>query len=1081
MFSLLGGTPPTKSNFTAVGCYEGKYLEYKASRTKEMLNIYSDVHLNDILGSIYINKPSTAISNVEGERIQVAGEWEEYAYLVGVRLEDGMIAPLLHETELRESRTANKFVKSKELKYEMLNDVYYKYDIETNGNSIEDFLYKTKPLSEIAKENNISLEWVKEKNYRILTKTSEILEYIEGLAQTNEIVGFDTETTGLLVNSSKVDEIVGICMSYEDNTGVYFPLQHERIANVEMGLERFIKLIKPYIDRKSEKRKNLVTHNGYFDWKVMKTFDIDLNIVFDTFIRNSLMDVRKAKSIVGLKEMASEKLNIEVIELHQMYELRSKQDILAVHDAIFKQNLYVNPVTKYKLERTNEWKDLKFDFRYASYDFVELYGSADADFPRLIHKMMDEEWDNSLDFVYNLEIGVIPAIGEQEYYGVKAVEEEYVNLYNKTAIELKQLEENIYKEAGKKFKITSPQQKSKVLFEDLKCPILNRFYTKSGELSSASSVLETLSEYKNPDGSEMYPIAKMLIKHSKLSKLQSSFYGKLPNLIHKGHLYPSYLAFGAETGRFSCAKPNLQQTEPSSRNYMIPDSDEHYFLICDYSQVEYRVMAGLSQERKVVDFFIENPEADYHIMAVSNMMGIPYEDVTSAQRKLGKKLNFGTTYGLHDENLALNLYGNTTPFHQMLARNARKQYFEGIPILRDYFEAERDKAQERGYAQTMFGRKRYIDTFLKKNPSKYEIESGRRQAGNMPVQGSSADIQKLALTRIRNGFRSRGHSEHEARLVMNIHDEVVIQVHKSLNMWYALSIVKEAMEIDLSHLNFPPLYIGANVGYSWRDGKVDELEAPVILMKEKVDEVNKFLANGNSWRDLPTTNTPKEEWLEEIQKFSLRQVAEEIEKNNIKNIEDFRKAKRAVKYASVFNRGVESLNAENPKKPIKNYISCENRVFDLVKTKGVEYTFNHIHEYMELEDVKYEETNQVKSKGELLEENSEMLNDLVKKHIRINKKDKKILIKLKDLDGSFFTQFDKMVVPYDSVEFFKNDLEHYGIVVEIGKNRENIKFKRLYKNFFPLLIDLMKTHLVGGNYGDIDDEVSRIGDSLLAV
>lgn len=1079
MFTLLGGEPPLKPNFTAIGNIDGKYIEYKASRTKEMLNIYADVHLNEILGSIYVNKPSTSIE-AEGERVQVAGDWEDFSYLIGVHMENGNEAPLLHETELKEGRSANKFVKTKKLKYKMLNDVYYKYDVETNGNSIEDFLYRTRPITEIAKEKGISLEWVKEKNYRILTDTNEIKNYISGLALTNEIVGFDTETTGLMVNSSRKDELVGICLSYEDNTGVYFPLQHERIENVEMGMENLIEMLRPYIDRNAKLRKKLVTHNGYFDWRVMKTFDIDLNVVFDTFIRYSLLDVRESKGLRGLKSMASRMLNIEVLELNEMYEKRSKQDILAVHDAVFKQNLYVNPITKYKLNSAVEWGDLQYDFRFASKDFVEIYGSADADFPRLIHKILDEEWDDSLDFVYNLEIGVIPAIGEQEYYGVKAIQEEYINLYHKTKDKLEALENKIYKEAGRKFDIGSPAQKSKVLFEDLKCPILSRFYTKKGQLSASTKVLEVLSEYKNPDGTSMYPIANYLQEHAKLTKLQTSFYGKLPKLIHAEHLYPSYMAFGAETGRFSCSNPNLQQTEPSSRSYMIPDSDDYYFLICDYSQVEYRVMAGLSQERKVVDFFNENPEADYHIMAVSNMMNIPYEDVTSKQRKLGKKLNFGTTYGLHDENLAINLYGNSTPFHQMLARNARKQYFEGIPVLRDYFEHIRDVAQEKGYAETMFGRKRYINSFLKKNPSQYDIQSGRRQAGNMPVQGSSADIQKMALTRIYHGFKKRGHNEHQARLVMNIHDEVVVQVHKSLNMWYALSIIKEAMEIDLSHLGFPPLYIGANVGYNWKDGKDDNLEAPVLLMKEKVDEVNNFLKSGKTWRDLPTTDKPKEEWLEEIQKFALRQVKEEIQKNNICSLSDFRKAKRAVKYASVFNREVMSENPENSEKPLKFKISNENIIFETVKEKGVDYTFENIQAILETEDIEFVETVKEKTKGEILQENTEMLNDLVKRHIKVNNQSKKILIKLQEADGGFFTQFNKMVVPYDSVKMFKNDLTDYSIVVEIGNTREQIKFKKLFKNFLPLVIELMKTHLVGGNYRDIEDDVIEIGDSLMA-
>src|SRR5699024_5215405 len=225
-------------------------------------------------------------------------------------------------------------------------------------------------------------------------------------------------------------------------------------------------------------------------------------------------------------------------------------------------------------------------------------------------------------------------------------------------------------------------------------------------------------------------------------------------------------------------------------------------------------------------------EADYHIMAYSNMMKKPYEDVTSEERSTGKVLNFGTSYGLEDASLAMNLYGDDSRFSQKKAAQARKDYFDGVPYIRDYFKEKQDESERKGYSKTMFGRKRQILEFSGNGRvSEYRRASGRRKGGNHTVQGTAADILKMAMARLREFFRREGYYEDMVRLVMNIHDEVVIQVHKSINSYYAVKIVREAMEIDFSKYGFPPLYIGAIVGYSWFDGQLDDdLEAPVYLL-----------------------------------------------------------------------------------------------------------------------------------------------------------------------------------------------------------------------------------------------------------
>src|SRR5699024_8476756 len=423
------------------------------------------------------------------------------------------------------------------------------------------------------------------------------------------------------------------------------------------------------------------------------------------------------------------------------------------------------------------------------------------------------EWDHKMDFIYRVEMEQIPVLGEQEYYGVRVNKKSFEKLYEDALERKEELERKIFEEAGEEFNINSTQQKAKIIFDKMGCPKKDRYKTKKGNWGTGKDVLKDLVKYKDKNGDQKYPIAEYLQKYSKVQKLIDSFYGKIPKLVVDGYIFTNYNQMGTGTGRVSNSKPNLQQTEPTSRMAMLPESDDYYFLICDYSQVEYRVMAGMGKEEKVVKFFRDNAEADYHTMAYANMMGKAYEDVTGDERSIGKVLNFGVTYGLEDASLAMNLYGDDSRFSQKKAAKSRKEYFEGVPNIRDFFEKKKDEAQSRGYASTMFKRRRDIVEFQRNRKlSDYEIGSGRRKGGNHPVQGTAADILKMAMARIRKFFRDEGYYEDMVRLVMNIHDEVVIQVHKSINPYYATNIVRKAMEMDFSKYGFPPLYIGAIVG-----------------------------------------------------------------------------------------------------------------------------------------------------------------------------------------------------------------------------------------------------------------------------
>lgn len=452
---------------------------------------------------------------------------------------------------------------------------------DENGKKVKD-----EEGNDVMRPYNFS--WAKDKDYRILQKEEDILEFIDGLSKTEELVGFDTETTGLKVHKFKTDHLVGICMSYEDNSGVYFPTDHKLFDNVEMGTEKLLELLKPYCDSNSPLRKDLVLHNGGFDWKVMKMYGWDLNITHDTLILQALNRISSAKYMLGLKGIASHVLKVDTIDLGDIF---------------------------YKLTKEDKEGGI-MDFRYIPYDIVELYGGADADFPRLIFKHMQENWDEKLNYIYNIEINAIKAIASQEYEGVRIDLGTFKTLEEGAKKRLTELTEEIYEIAGKTFNIESSTQKSLILYGDMGVPKVARFKTKSG-YSTGKDMMEHFADIKDENGDAKYPIIEKLQEFSKVSQRLKLFYTKIPKMEDRGHLFPSYMQMGTESGRLSSNSPNLQQTEPSSRTAMLPTSDDYYFLICDYSQVEYRLSAGLNGEKKVIDFFSGNPEADYHIMGAT--------------------------------------------------------------------------------------------------------------------------------------------------------------------------------------------------------------------------------------------------------------------------------------------------------------------------------------------------------------------------------------------------------------------------------------------------------------------------------
>lgn len=604
----------------------------------------------------------------------------------------------------------------------------------------------------------------------------------------------------------------------------------------------------------------------------------------------------------GLKGAIEHYFHYDVLELDDMYEKKTPKDYEKVVDLV-EQGADIDPITLSKLKTDIRAKEngknkrvTPYDFRYAPEWFYEIYGAADGDFPLMLLEELDKEggdwakYDGAMDVVEQIELTAVEFMGEQEYYGLRVEVDAIRQLGKEAEVELEEIEQSIYDEVGQEFNINSNIDLADVLYNKLGVPKKDSFRTKTGRMGTGKGVLDQIAQMKDEQGNPKYPIVDKLNAHSKLSKMISSFYNSLPDLADDyGFINTSFHALGASTGRVSSSDPNVQQMPPGVRDYIVPDSDDYYFAISDFSQVERRLMGGLSGEPAINDRFIMDKEADSHKQTYASMYNYPYEKVDGKQRAIGKTLNFATAYGIAKQGLALNLYNQSTEIHQAMAQDLLDTYNRSVPVYRKFVKGVEEKAKQVMYAETYFGRRRYIedfdDKYYKPMSERARISSGERAAGNMVVQGTAADIQKIAMARLRATWRRYGYYEDMAVMKMNVHDEVTYQVHKSIHPYIATYVMKHAMEVDLSAQGFPPLYIGMNVGDTWLAGGKDHLEAPVILLDEMMEKGRQMLELPLEERPV-FTGDPMEFWTNEIIEFSARELTTEVQNGHLDESEE---------------------------------------------------------------------------------------------------------------------------------------------------------------------------------------------------
>lgn len=421
---------------------------------------------------------------------------------------------------------------------------------------------------------------------------------------------------------------------------------------------------------------------------------------------------------------------------------------------------------------------------------------------RLAERLGAEMRDHGLDPLFHeIEMPLIPVLADMEWRGVRIDLPFFETLSRRLAEELRHVEADIYKVAGGEFNINSPVQLREILFQKLGLPILKR--TKTGP-STDAEVLEELAQ-------EKHPLPRLLIEYRELAKLKSTYVDALPALVNPetGRVHTSFNQTVTSTGRLSSSDPNLQNIPIRTplgaelRKGFVPEAG-WLMLSADYSQIELRILAHLSQDPAFLEAFRRG--GDIHRQTASIIFGVPPEKVTGAMRAQAKTINFATLYGQGPVALSRQLGISVSDGRRFI-----DQYFERFQGIRAYLDAQVEAAKRQGYVETILGRRRYIPELQSKNPSQRSF--GERVATNSPIQGSAADLIKQAMIRLHAALLDRGW---QARMILQVHDELVFEAPPE-EMDEMRGLVQAEME-GVAGLDVP-IAVDAGVGTNWYECK----------------------------------------------------------------------------------------------------------------------------------------------------------------------------------------------------------------------------------------------------------------------
>lgn len=588
----------------------------------------------------------------------------------------------------------------------------------------------------------------------VYVTTPDECDKVAALLKQAKAFAFDTETTGY---RPLYDEMLGLSVSFEEEKAFY--IHAKAVTDALKGV---------FADSQIKK----IAHQARFDLEVLMKAGFEINnLVFDTKIAAYLLN--PGSTSTGLKDLAFEEFGVQMTKL---------EDLLGKG----KNALTMPQLAEQKSEQLAE------------------YAAADADFTfrlwPILAKRLKEE---GLETVFaEIEIPLIRVLVDIEQNGVVLDKSVLAKLAKTFRKRMDTMEEEIYTLSKGEFNINSPRQLAEVLFDRLGLPTEGIKKTKSG-YSTAASELDKLAP--------LHPLISLIGDYRELAKLKSTYIDSLPELIHPktGRVHGSFHQTVAATGRLSSSDPNLQnipiRTEEGKKireAFIAPKG--YYLLSCDYSQFELRIVASLAQDPEMIDAFKKGE--DIHRRTAALINEIKPEQVTDAMRYAAKAVNFGIIYGQGPWGLS-----QTAKIPLNEAKMFIEKYFKKHAAIERYLDKAKADAKKKGYAQTMFGRKRYLPEINSSVPA--VRAAAERMAINMPIQGSQADILKMAMIQLHEALKSR-FSRDEVRMILTVHDELVFEVKKE-RLKEAAQFIREAMEHPKGVKLKVPMKVDAEFGENW--------------------------------------------------------------------------------------------------------------------------------------------------------------------------------------------------------------------------------------------------------------------------
>ena len=660
------------------------------------------------------------------------------------------LVPFLEDLELK--KLADRIrKKNPEAKFETISIKESKVEKKEKGNVNADKEISTK---------NVSTKYI------LIDNVKNLEELKSNIYDTGHFV-YDVETDSLNILEAN---LIGISICYGLETSYYIPFQHtdelNQIITKQIKIEEFFKIFKPIMEDSSIIK---IGHNIKYDNAILKKYDINVIGYDDTMLMSFISDAGINRH--GMDDLAKIHLNKETIK-------------------------YKEVVGSGKSQITFDQVDLKSALKYAAEDADITYKLY-----LLFKKRINHEKNN---YIYsNIEKPLIDCIQTMEFNGIKVDKEYLKKLSTDFSKRILKLESKIYKDTGTEFNIASPKQLSEVLFDKLK--LIPPKKTRTGEKSTGIDVLEDLAYGGNK-------VAETIIEWRQLSKLKNTYTEALQAHIIKstGRIHTSYAMASTSTGRLASSDPNLQnipiRTEEgrSIRKAFIPDKDQTIFA-ADYSQIELRVLAHMADVSQLKDAF--NNNEDIHQLTASEIFNVKHKDVTKDLRRKAKAVNFGIIYGISAFGLAKQL-----SISNYEASDFIKEYFKKFTGIKEYMENTKELCRKNGYVETLCGRKCFFPRIKDKN---FALRSFQERAAiNAPIQGTAADIIKLAMIKINDKIKSTN----ECKMLLQVHDELIFEIKNDKLKKYRKIIVAEMEnalkpKFDLS----VPLSVDSNNADNWSD------------------------------------------------------------------------------------------------------------------------------------------------------------------------------------------------------------------------------------------------------------------------